>query len=172
MLTLYQVAHANGQKPMTEPLMYRIASHAVADYWRSRYSLTNGLSCPSCSKAQRKACKEGWLYGECPKALRIESLSKPIIDSQGNMTELGELIADDKAIDVDDWLDTRLFDAGYPLRLVEIARHVREGMTLTHEQRCYLWRFRKKTQQKLPGSETFCPSNPDIYSGATVQASA
>jgi len=172
MLTLYQVAHANGQKPMTEPLMYRIASHAVADYWRSRYSLTNGLSCPSCSKAQRKACKEGWLYGECPKALRIESLSKPIIDSQGNMTELGELIADDKAIDVDDWLDTRLFDAGYPLRLVEIARHVREGTTLTHEQRCYLWRFRKKTQQKLPGSETFYPSNPDIYSGATVQASA
>jgi hypothetical protein len=172
MLTLYQVAHSNGQKPMTEPLMYRIASHAVADYWRSRYSLTNGLNCGSCSQAQRKDCKDGWLYGECPKALRIESLSKPIIDGEGNMTELGEMIADDKAIDVDDWLDVKVFQAGYPLRLVAIASDIREGKALTEQQRAYLYRFRKKTQQKLPISVTFYPPATDIYSGATVQASA
>jgi hypothetical protein len=172
MLTLYQVAHANGHKPMTEALMYRIASHAVADYWRSQYSLTNGLNCGSCSQAQRKACKEDWLYSECPKALRIESLSKPIVDSQGNMTELGELIADDKATDFDEWLDTRLFETGYPSTLVEIASYLREGKALTHAQHCYLWRFRTKTQQKLPMSERFCPPATDIYSGATVQASA
>ena len=172
MLTLYQVAHANGHKPMTEPRMYRIASHAVADYWRRQYSLTNGLNCGSCSKAQRKACKEDWLYGECPKALRIESLSKPIVDSEGNMTELGELIADDKATDIDKWLDTRLFEAGYPLRLVDIAQKVRQGVNLSSYDRLCLYRFRRKQQQKLSGMITFTPSNPDIYSGATVQASA
>jgi hypothetical protein len=172
MLTLYQVAHSDSQKPMTQPVMYRIASHAVADYWRSQYSLTNGLNCGSCSQVQRKACKEDWLYSECPKALRIESLSKPIVDGEGNMTELGELIADDKAPDLDEWLDTRLFQLGYPSTLVEIASYIREGKALTHAQHCYLWRFRTKTQQKLPMSERFCPPNHDIYSGATVQASA
>jgi hypothetical protein len=147
MLTLYQVAHTNGQTPMTEPRMYRIASHALADYWRRQYSLTNGLNCGSCSQAQRKACKDDWLYGECPKAIRLESLSKPIVDSEGNMTELGELIADDSTTDLPEWLDTRLFETGYPLRLVEIALHVREGKTLTHTERCYLWHYHKKTQQ-------------------------
>jgi hypothetical protein len=157
---------------MTQAKMYRIASHAVADYWRRQYSLTNGLNCGSCSKAQRKACKEDWLYGECPKALRIESLSKPIVDSEGNMTELGELIADDKATDMDEWLDTRVFDLGYPLRLVAIAQKVRQGANLGNADRYYLWKFRRRHQAKLPLGLTFTPSNPDIYSGATVQASA
>jgi hypothetical protein len=129
--------------------MYRIASHAVADYWRRQYSLTNGLNCGSCSQAQRKACKDDWLYGECPKALRIESLSKPIVDGEGNMTELGELIADDQASDFDEWLDIRLFETGYPLKLIEIARHIREGRALTATEHQYLWRFRKRQQQVL-----------------------
>jgi len=172
MLTLYQVAHADGQKPMTEPLMYRIASHAVANYWRSQYKLTNGLNCGTCSQAQRKACKDDWLYPECPKAIRLESLSKPIVDGEGNMTELGELIADDQATDFDEWLDTKLFEAGYPSTLVEIASYIRDGEALTNAQMCYLWRFRKKTQQKLPMGDRFCPPATDIYSGATVQASA
>jgi hypothetical protein len=149
MLTLYQVAHANGHKPMTEPRMYRIASHAVADYWRRQYSLTNGLNCGSCSQAQRKACKDDWLYGECPKALRIESLSKPIVDSEGNMTQLGELIADDQATDIDEWLDTRLFQTSYPLKLIGIALHLREGKVLTKTEKQYLWRFRRKEQKAL-----------------------
>jgi DNA-directed RNA polymerase specialized sigma24 family protein len=172
MLTLHQVAHSNGQKPMTQAKMYRIASHAVADYWRRQYSLTNGLNCGSCSKAQRKACKDDWLYAECPKAIKLESLSKPIIDSEGNMTELGEFIADDQATDIDEWLDTRLFEAGYPLRLVAIAQKVTQGVTLTGYDKTYLYRFRKRQQRKLPGMITFHPPNPDIYSGATVQASA
>jgi len=172
MLMLHQVAHSDSQKPMTEALMYRIASHAVADYWRKQYSFTNGLNCGSCSQAQRKDCKEDWSYSECPKALRIESLSKPIVDSQGNMTELGELIADDKASDLDEWLDTKLFQAGYPLRLVAIAQKVSQGVRLTSYDYLYLWRFRKKTQQSLPVMIRFTPPATDIYSGATVQASA
>jgi DNA-directed RNA polymerase specialized sigma24 family protein len=172
MLTLYQVAHADGQKPMTEPLMYRIASHAVANYWRSQYKLTNGLNCGTCSQAQRKACKDDWLYPECPKAIRLESLSKPIVDGEGNMTELGELIADDKATDLPEWLDTRLFQAGYPLRLIAIVQKITEGVALSHYEWNYLYRFRKKTQQKLPDMVRFTPPATDIYSGATVQASA
>jgi hypothetical protein len=87
----------------------------------------------------------------------MESLSKPIVDSQGNMTELGELIADDKASDFDEWLDTKLFDAGYPLRLVAIAQKISQGVRLTSYDRLYLYRFRKKTQKSLPGMITFTP---------------
>jgi hypothetical protein len=172
MLMLHQVAHSDSQKPMTEALMYRIASHAVADYWRKQYSFTNGLNCGSCSQAQRKACKEDWSYSECPKALRIESLSKPIVDGEGNMTELGELIADDRAVDMAEWLDLRLFEAGYPLRLVAIAQKISQGVALSHYDKNYLWRFRKREQKKLSPMVTFCPPATDIYSGATVQASA
>ena len=172
MLMLHQVAHSDSQKPMTEALMYRIASHAVADYWRKQYSFTNGLNCGSCSQAQRKACKENWSYSECPKALRIESLSKPIVDGEGNMTELGELIADDRAVDMAEWLDLRLFEAGYPLRLVAIAQKISQGVALSHYDKNYLWRFRKREQKKLSPMVTFCPPATDIYSGATVQASA
>ena len=149
MLTLYQVAHANSHKPMTEPLMYRIASHAVADYWRKQYSFTNGLNCGSCSQAQRKACKENWSYSECPKALRIESLSKPIVDGEGNMTELGELIADDKAVDLDAWLDRKTFLQGYPLRLVAVAQKRAQGEALNENDRRYLNRYRKQRQLAL-----------------------
>ena len=83
----------NGHKPFTEGTMYRIASRAVADYWRSQYQLNNGLNCSHCSKAQRAKCKGNDFYTECPKAIKLEYLSKPILDSEGNLTELGELIA-------------------------------------------------------------------------------
>lgn len=105
-VTLAEVARNNGHKPLTEPMMYRIASVTVVHYWRAQYKLTNGLDCGSCSKAQRAKCKEDWLYPQCPKAIRIESIDKPIVDNEGNLTELGELIADDRAIDLDAWLDT------------------------------------------------------------------
>ncbi len=75
MITLYQVAHHNGDKPMSEAMMYRIASHAQADYWRKHYKLTNGLSCGGCSQKQRAKCREDWLYGDCPKSVKLESLS-------------------------------------------------------------------------------------------------
>ena len=59
MVTLADVAN---HKPLTEPTMYRIASITVADYWRAQYKLTKGIDCGSCSKAQRRKCKEDWLY--------------------------------------------------------------------------------------------------------------
>ncbi|MGD0780281.1 MAG: hypothetical protein ABR954_05835 [Dehalococcoidales bacterium] len=148
-LRLAQVASNNGHKPFTEAVMYRIASYVVADYWRTQYKLTNGLDCGSCSRKQRQKCRSGDLYHQCPKAIKLESLSKPIIDSEGHITELGELIADDRAIDLDAWLEAKTFLLGFPKRLMEIAYKIDNGDNLTNADMIYLCRFRKKDQIKL-----------------------
>jgi hypothetical protein len=129
--------------------MYRVASIAVVHYWREQYKLSNGLDCGTCSKAQRQKCRSNWVYPECPKAVKLEYLSKPITDADGNITELGELIADDKAIDLDAWLDAKTFKLGCPQRLIDIAHKIRQGQTLTHYERNYLWRFRQREQKTL-----------------------
>jgi DNA-directed RNA polymerase specialized sigma24 family protein len=154
MLTLVQVERNNGHKPFTELVMYRIASRKVADYWREHYRLTNGCDCGHCSRKQRATCLKDWLRKDyaslrCPKAMRVDLLSRPIVDTEGNTTELGELIADDKALDLDAWLDARSFLSGYPRRLVEVACRQRDGQALNSKDQKYLWRFRQKTQQKL-----------------------
>jgi hypothetical protein len=148
-LRLAQVASNNGHKPFTEATMCRIASYLVADYWRSQYRLNNGLDCGSCSRTQRQKCRKNWQYTECPKAVKLEYLSKPIIDENGNITELGELIADDKAIDLDAWLDAKTFLLGFPKRLMEIAHKIDKGDALTNKDHQYLWRFRHREQKRL-----------------------
>ena len=148
-LRLAQVARNNGHKPFTDRAMIRVTSYVVANYWRTQYKLTNGLDCGSCSKAQRRKCREDDLYRECPKAIKIESLSKPIIDSEGNITELGELIADDKAIDLDAWLDDKTFLLGFPKRLLAIGYKIRYGIPLTNAEMKYLCKWRKRQQKKL-----------------------
>jgi DNA-directed RNA polymerase specialized sigma24 family protein len=154
MLTIAQVERNNGHKPFTELAMYRIASRKVADYWRDHYKLTNGCDCGHCSQRQRATCLKDWLgraysYRQCPKAKRMDALSRPIVDSEGNTTELGEMIADDKAIDIDAWLDARAFLSGYPHRLVEVACKRRDGETLSDKDRQYLWYFRQREQKTL-----------------------
>ena len=129
--------------------MYRIASYTKADYWRAQYKLTRGLTCCNCSKAQRRKCKDDDLYTECPKAIKLESLNKPIIDSEGNLTELGELIADDKAIDLDAWVSSSTWEIGYPKRLVAIAYSLKAGIPLGNGDRSYLKRARKNEQITL-----------------------
>lgn len=166
-LTLADVERNNGHKPFTEATMYRIASVTVAHYWRAQYRITNGLDCGSCSKVQRAKCRKQWLYPQCPKANKLESLSKPITDSEGNTTELGELIADDKALDLAEWIDNKTFLAGCPQRLIGIARKRREGETLNIAERKYLCKWRKREQKSLLGGNVLSP-NPHIYSGSTV----
>jgi DNA-directed RNA polymerase specialized sigma24 family protein len=153
-LTLAQVERNNGHKPFTELAMYRIASRKVADYWRDHYRLTNGCDCGHCSQKQRAACLKDWLskeysYHHCPKAMRTDTLSKPIVDNEGNTTELGELIADDKAIDIDAWLDAKTFLRGSPHKLILIAERKQRGQCLTATESQYLWRFRRKEQGVL-----------------------
>jgi hypothetical protein len=148
-ITLADVASNNGHKPFTEPAMYRVASVTLVHYWRAQYKLTNVLDCGSCSKAQRAKCKEDWLYSECPKAIKLEYLDKPITDSEGNLTELGELIADDKAIDLDAWLDADTFLLGCPQRLIGIALKRVKGIPLDENDQKYLERYRRQEQKRL-----------------------
>jgi len=148
-LTLAVAERNNGHKPFTEAAMYRIASRAVADYWRAYYKVNNGLDCHACSKAQRHKCKEGDLYTECPKAIKLEYLSKPIVDGEGNLTELGELIADPKSLDLDAWERDSLWQIGYKPRLVEIALKLHRGEALTNSELLYLSRYRRQEQKKL-----------------------
>jgi hypothetical protein len=148
-LTLARAERNNGHKPFTEGTMHRIASRAVFHYWYDHYKVNNGLDCRHCSKAQRRECKEDWLYPECPKAIKLEYLSKPILDSEGNLTELGELIADPKSLDLDAWERDYLWQLGYKPRLVAIALKLHSGEALTSYDRLCLARYRKQEQKKL-----------------------
>jgi hypothetical protein len=152
---LAKVERNNGHKPFTEAVMYRIASHVKDHYWYSHYKLTMGLDCGHCSSKQRRKCKEDWLYGACQKAVKIESLNKPVIDSEGNTTELGELIADDKTIDLDAWVSSSTWEIGYPKRLVAIAYKLKAGEALNNYDRLCLARYRKREQKNLIPMITF-----------------
>jgi hypothetical protein len=144
------IAHrSNGHKPDNPSWMYRIASLTVTHYWRDHYRLINGLDCRWCSKAQRQKCKQDWLYSECPKAISLESLNKPIIGDNGQMTELGELVADDKAIDLDEWTDIKTFLRGCPQRLIDIAEKRQDGIPLNNADKLYLGKWRKREQKRL-----------------------
>jgi hypothetical protein len=149
MMTLADVERNNGYKPFTEAVMYRIASRTVSDYWFSHYSYTSGLDCKHCSKAQRWKCKADNLYTQCPKAIKLENLNKPIIDSEGRITELGELIADDKALDLDAWADAKTFILRFPNRLLQIAFKINNGQALSNSDHQYIWRFRQREQKRL-----------------------
>ena len=146
---LADAGRSNGHKPDNQSWLYRIASFTKAQYWREHYRHTNGLDCGHCSKTQKRKCKQDWLYGDCPKLVRIESLNKPITDSEGNLTELGELIADDRTLDLDAWLDARTFLLTSPDRLINIAEKIRQGESLTPTDSQYLWRYRKREQKSL-----------------------
>ena len=111
----------NGGGQLSELAMLRIASCRVADYWRSEYR--NG---------------------------RIISLNQVIYeDEDGNQIELIDTLADDKAIDLEAWLDRTTWELGFPKRLVEIVRKRLYGIPLNKGEHCYLQRFRKKAQKKL-----------------------
>jgi len=143
-------------KTLSEGAMYRIAEHIKDHYWYRHYAYHNGLDCQHCSKAQRAKCRANWAYSDwaycdCHRAITLESLNQPIIDSEGNITELAELIADDKALDLEEWLDAKTFLIGAPIRLKQIARKLNKGDTLSHTERNYLYKLRKKEQKALVG---------------------
>ncbi len=148
-LNLAVAGRNNGHKPDNPSWMYRIASFTIAQYWRDYYKRVNGIDCGHCSNPQRKKCRAEDLYSECPRAIRIEYLSKPIVGDDGQISELGELIADNKALDLADWTDINTFVRGCPQRLIDIAEKLDNGENLTHGERTYLWKWRKRAQKKL-----------------------
>jgi len=100
-------------------------------------------------KAQMHKCKEDYLYTECPKAIKMESLDSVIEDGNGDSTPLCELIADDNAIDVVARLDARLTLQGYPHKFVRTVYKQYAGYPLTNDERAYLYRHRRKAQKRL-----------------------
>jgi hypothetical protein len=102
--------------------MVRVASYTVMEYWRSVMRLP-----------------------------AITSLNEAVDDGDGNETELYQMLADDKAIDVGDWLDAKLWLHKAPLRLVKIAYKKVAGYALNPREQNYLCRFRKKAQKSLFG---------------------
>lgn len=85
----------------------------------------------------------------CAHAVKLESLNRPALDDDGNLTELGNLIADDKALDLDAWVSGSTWELGYPKRLVDIAYRLKAGIPLVGKDQDYLDRLRKRAQKKL-----------------------
>ena len=62
---------------------------------------------------------------------------------------MGELIADDKALDLDAWLDIRTFLLGCPNRLIAIAQKRLDGISLDNADKLYLGKWRRREQKRL-----------------------
>ena len=92
-------------------------------------------------------CQKYWRH--LKRQLTILSLNEPIEDGEGNTTELIDTIADDKAIDLAQWLDDRAFLLGCPMRLILIAHKIVNGQKLTPTDSRYLYKFRQKHQKRL-----------------------
>ena len=136
-------------KELTIGGLVRIAQYELADYWNKWFYQKNGVNCHSCSKAQRGKCREKDLYGECPRAVKLESLDRVIEDGNGDSTPLCELIADDKAIDIVAMLDARFMLKGYPTKAVRLLYKRYAGYPLDAKEQNYLSRFRRRTQKSL-----------------------
>jgi hypothetical protein len=135
-------------KELTEGGLVRIAQYELADYWRKHFKRINGIDCGCCSKAQRGKCREKDLYGECPRAVKLEGLDRVIEDGNGGSTPLYELIADDNA-DFTPRLEAKLILESYPRHFVQIAYKKYAGYRLTDSEAHYYWREQKKAQKKL-----------------------
>jgi hypothetical protein len=135
-------------KELTIGGLVRIAQYELATYWRKHFKLINGIDCGSCSKAQRGKCREKDLYGECPRAVKLENLDRVIEDGNGGSTELHELIADDNA-DFTPRLEAKLILESYPRRFVQLAYKKYAGYSLTSTERSYYCREQKRAQKRL-----------------------
>ena len=69
---------------------------------------------------------------------KITSLNGTVDDGEGDETELCQMLADDKAIDVEAWLDARLWLYRAPPRLVKIAHRKVNGLPLVPRDQEYL----------------------------------
>ena len=129
----------------------RVASYQVTEYWERLRRFTTWLDCGNCSKEQRRKCREELLYSECPKFHQLVSLNATVdsSDGDGEPSELIEFIADDKAIDLDAWLDARRILRGLPRRLVQIGYKRYCGYDLTASERSLLRYYLKQAQKAL-----------------------
>jgi len=118
-IRLAEVATNNGHKQLTEGAMYRVASYAIMEYWHN-----------------------------LKRQPTLLSLNEEVEDSEGNLIELYQTLADDKAINLDDWLDCKTWLKGCPQRLVRIAFKRAYGKPLNHKEQLFLSRYRQKELAK------------------------
>jgi len=118
-LRLAEVASNNGHKLFTEWAMYRVASYGAMEYWRDLKRLPT-----------------------------LTVTSETVEDSEGHETELYQTLADDKAIDLDNWIDCKAWLCGCPRKLVRIAYTKAIGKALNDKERQYLSRYRKSELAK------------------------
>ena len=119
---IMELARARARDGKAIPILraYRIASLVIALYWRQE---------------TRKPT--------------ILSLDSKVVNGDGDSIELIDTLADDKAIDLSDWIDAKTWLLGCPKRLVVIAGKRLQGITLEHKDREYLRRFRRREQKTL-----------------------
>jgi len=139
--------YAVREKPLTEASLMLVASYKLKGYWKKRRYRLFGLNCYRCTIEQRRECQTK-LPSECPKKRTrfLLSLNKILDDKDGDghkPTELGDLIADDKAINLDAKLDARRILQRLPKRVVQIGYKIYAGIPLETEEKEYikLWRI-------------------------------
>jgi len=118
-IRLAELASNNGAKPFTKASMLRVASYVTMEYWHEQKRL-----------------------------LTTTSLNEEIEDGEGGTVELYQTLADDKAIDLEAWVDYRTWQKGCPRRLVQIADKMEKDIPLSHKEVVYLGRYRKKELAK------------------------
>ena len=134
-------------KPLTEASLMMVAEYERKDYYIKRRYRHFGFNCTRCSIEQRREC-ETKLPSECPKKKthRIVSLNTILKDEDGDghkPTELIDLIADTKTIDLDARLDARSILKSLPKRVVQIGYKIYAGIPLETEEKKYLKRWQK-----------------------------
>jgi len=118
-LRLAEVASDNGDKPVTEGAMVRVASYTVMAYWRD---------------LMRKPT--------------ILSLNGELDNGDGDTVELWQTLADDRAIDLEAWLDAKRWLLCCPKRLVAVAVKLSNGERLDFKDYHYVERYRQKELRK------------------------
>ena len=111
---------SDGGGQLSDVAMLRIGSYECQKYWRA-----------------------------IKRQITIFSLNTELNNGDGDGVELIETVADDKAIDLDAWIDARTWLLGCPRRLIVIASKRVKGIALEHKDREYLRRYRLREQRVL-----------------------
>ena len=118
-IRLAELATARPDHQLSQASQCRIASYVILQYWDSLKRL-----------------------------FTTTSLNEEIDDGEGGTVELYQTIADDKAIDLEAWIDHRTWLKGCPRRLLQIAFKTDNHIALTAKDRKYLSRYRQKELAK------------------------
>ena len=119
-LAKVELKYNGSGRTLSEGGMIRVASYRVMEYWRQVY-----------------------------RHKGVVSLNSVVEDEDGDAIELIETLADDKALDIAEWVNTRLWLHRCQPRLVKIAYKKVAGYPLTSAERTYFNRQRKKAQKEL-----------------------